>query len=222
MHTFLKNMLACPLCYGDLKWGITEQDGDHIESAETFCQNCGAIYPVRDGIGIFLPPDLPRNDLWKQVDSGLIRHLNDNPETRQKLLDVPLETLAPADQFFRALALEAQGDYAEAEKASSMAWPKIYTPEYLDCYHRQEDYIVEWLSAEQGPIFDLASGRCNLAILLAQKLDQPIIASDFSLQVLRNNRGRLKFLNLYERISLLAFDARWTPFKQGVVKRLTT
>lgn len=222
MHAFLIELLECPTCHGELSWTVIARDRDRIEAAEARCKHCGVVYPVRDGIGIFLTSDLPRDDLWEQVDSGLSQYLNGNPDIRRRLMDAPLETLAPADQFFRALALETQGDFAEAKRASDVAGPQMYTPEYRNCYHRQRDYIVERLSAATEPIFDLASGRCDLAVLIAQKVAQPLVASDFSLRVLRHNRGRLKFLNLYDRFSLLAFDARLTPFKNGAIPTMTT
>ena len=222
MHAFLLDMLECPKCHGKLNWTITERDSDTIEEAEARCGNCATIYPVREGIGIFLTADLPRNDLWEQVDSGLTRYLSEKLHLRQRLMDVPVETLAPADQFFRAMALEGYGDYAEAKRIADLAGPHLYTTEYTECYHRQRDYIVEQVSRLEGPIYDLASGRCDLAIVLAQKLDRPIIASDFSLRVMRTSRKRLKFLNLYEHFSLLVYDARLTPFKDSVIGTMTT
>jgi uncharacterized protein YbaR (Trm112 family) len=66
MHSFLLEMFACPACYGTLKWEILEQRDDRIEAAEALCTACTAAYPVREGIGLFLTPDLPRNDLWEQ------------------------------------------------------------------------------------------------------------------------------------------------------------
>ena len=37
-------------------------------------------YPVREGIGLFLLPDLPRNDLWEQAESQLSRYLREHTE----------------------------------------------------------------------------------------------------------------------------------------------
>jgi len=57
---------------------------------------------------------------------------------------------------------------------------------------------------------------------MARRLAQPIVTTDFSPRVLRRDRWRLEFFGLYDRVSLLAFDARRTPFKDGAVKTLTT
>src|SRR5512141_2092907 len=115
MHTYLIEMLECPACHGKLDWDITEQNEDRIETAQVCCNSCAAVYSVRDGIGLFLTPELQRNDLWEQVDSGLIQHLRDHPQHERQLMDVPLDTLTPADQFFRALWLEEQGRFLEAQ-----------------------------------------------------------------------------------------------------------
>jgi len=222
MHSFLLEMFACPACHGTLKWDLMEQRDNRIEAAEARCTACDAVYPVREGIGLFLTPDLPRNDLWEQSGSQLTRYLNEHPEIEQQLMHVPVETLSPADQFLRAMVLEEREDYTQAEVAADLARRGLYTPEYLACAASQKNYLAEQLAATPGPIVDLTSGRGELVQVLAQKINQPIVATDFSPRVLRRNRRWLQFLGLYERVTLLAFDARRTPFKDGAVKTLTT
>lgn len=222
MHTYLIDMLECPACHGELDWNITEHVDKRIIVAEATCQSCASIYPVRDGIGLFLTPDLPRNDLWEQVDSGLVRYLREHRELEQQLLESSLERLNPADQFFRALVLEARGNYREARVAEEAANRGLYTTEYLACWTSQFDYVIAQLSATSGPIVDLASGRCYLVETLAHRLRRPVVATDFSPAVQRRNRHRLEHSGLYADVSLLAFDARRTPFKHGSVATLTT
>lgn len=222
MHTFLIEMLQCPACHGKLEWNIVEQNENRIETAEAHCNACTTAYPVREGIGLFLTPDLQRNDLWEQVESGLIQHLRQHPELERQLMEVPLETLAPADQFFRALVLEEQGNYIEARVVEDSANKLLYTPAHISCRDIQLDYVVEWLSTTEGPIVDLASGRGYLVEELARRLKRPIVATDFSPGVLRRDRSRLKSFGLYDHVSLLALDARRTPFKDGAIGTLTT
>jgi ubiquinone/menaquinone biosynthesis C-methylase UbiE len=92
----------------------------------------------------------------------------------------------------------------------------------LNCSQRQFDYVTDRLTSGQDPIVDLASGRCYLVEKLAARLHHPIVATDFSLRVLRQDQKRLESEGLYDRVSLLAFDARRTPFKDGAIKTLTT
>jgi len=222
MHTYLVEMLECPACHDKLEWTIVERSGNRIEAAEAHCSACDAVYPVRDGIGLFLTPELPRNDMWEAVDSGVIKHLREHPEIERKLMKVPLDTLAPADQFFRALVLEERGKYHEAQIVEDSANKGLYTPEYTNCWNSQLNYVVEWLSGTDGPIVDLASGRCYLVEKVVSKLKRPVIATDFSPGVLRRDRRWLESFGLYDHVSLLAFDARRTPFKDGAVETLTT
>lgn len=222
MHTYLIEMLECPTCHNTLDWNIIEQNEDRIETAEAHCKTCTTTYPVRDGIGLFLTPDLRRNDLWEQVESGLSRHLREHPEVERQLMGVPFETLTPADQFFRALVLEEQGHYFEAHIAEDSANNGLYTPEQRDCWNSQMNYVVASLSKTEGPIVDLASGRCYLVERLIRKLKRPVVATDFSPGVLSKDCKRLKSLGLYDYVSLLAFDARCTPFKNGTIGNLTT
>ena len=222
MQEFLMEMLECPSCHGELNWKIIQHQGDRIEEAEVNCKKCGDTYPVKEGIGLFLTPDLPRNDLWEQLDSQLIQYLRENPQIESKLMDAPLNTLNPADQFFRAQILEERGEFAQAKAIANLAYSELYAPEYLKCYNAQINYLIAQLSIFDGPIIDLASGRGDLAELLVRKLKQPIVFTDFSPQILRRNRRWLEFFGLYERVSLLAFDARLSPFKDGMIKMMTT
>ena len=222
MQEFLIEMLECPSCHGELNWKIIQHQGDRIEEAEVNCKKCGDTYPVKEGIGLFLTPDLPRNDLWEQLDSQLIQYLRENPQIESKLMDAPLNTLNPADQFFRAQILEEREEFAQAKAITNLAYSELYAPEYLKCYNAQINYLIAQLSIFGGPIIDLASGRGDLAELLVRKLKQPIVFTDFSPQILRRNRRWLEFFGLYERVSLLAFDARLSPFKDGMIKMMTT
>jgi uncharacterized protein YbaR (Trm112 family) len=70
MKNYVFEMLECPVCHNQLNWQIASENQDRLEQAEAHCSGCEAMYPVRDGIGIFLTPDLSRNDTWEHVDSG--------------------------------------------------------------------------------------------------------------------------------------------------------
>jgi uncharacterized protein YbaR (Trm112 family) len=215
-------MLQCPACQGALSWEIFEREAGRIEAAMARCNACDAAYPVRDGIGLFLTPDLPRNDLWEEVESGLTQYLRANPETKSALMDVELRTLAPADQFFRAMMLESLGKFTQAKAALELSMSQLYSEAQTACLQSQYDYVTEQLAGAGGPIVDLASGRGGLIEVLAQRLTQPLILTDFSPRVLRDNRRRFEFEGLYHRMSMLSFDARRTPFKEGALLNVTT
>jgi len=222
MHSFVTGLLQCPACRGTLQWEIQAQREGCIEEAEATCSDCGARYVVHEGIGAFLTPDLQRNDLWQDVDSQLHGYLDEHPQVARQLLDSPLESLGPVDQFYRGQALEERGDWVGAKAAAEVAERGLYTPEYVSAYHSQLAYVVEHAAVGDGPLVDLASGRGALVDRLASLGARPIIATDFSLRVLRRDQRWLEFLGLAERVSLLAFDARRTPFKNGAIATLTT
>ena len=222
MQEFLIEMLECPTCHGELKWKVNRHQEDRIEEAEVVCKNCGVVYPVHKGIGIFLTPDLPREDFWEQVNSQLMHFLRENPQIEKKLMDTPLNNLNPADQYFRALILEEREQYVLAKATIDLAQSKMYTPEYLKCFNSQINYLIAQVSVFNSPIIDLASGRVEFAEIMLHKLKQPVVVTAFSPQVLYRNRRWLEFFGLYERVSLLAFDARLSPFKDGAVEVMTT
>ena len=80
MHDFLVPLLECPACHGTLAWKVLKRCRERIEEAEASCTACGTAYPTREGIALFLTPDLPRNDLWEQVETGLGHYLREHPE----------------------------------------------------------------------------------------------------------------------------------------------
>jgi len=222
MQEFLIEMLECPICHGELIWKINHRIENRIEEAEAVCKNCSAVYPVQKGIGIFLTPDLQRNDFWEQVGSQLAQFLQKNPLIEKKLMDTPLNELNPTDQNFRASILEERGKYFLAKATIDVALSKTYTQEYLKCFNSQIDYLIAQLSSFDAPIVDLASGRVEFAEIILGKLNQAVVITDFSPRILYRNRKWLEFFDLYDKVSLLAFDARRTPFKDGAVEVMTT
>jgi uncharacterized protein YbaR (Trm112 family) len=222
MLDYLVQVLQCPACHGELSWQVTVRCGESIEEGEARCTACRAKYPIREGVAVFLTPDLRRKDLWEDVDSRLIQYLRQHPDVEHQLMDVPLAALAPADQYYRGLVLEERGDFAQAKAALDAARPGLYVAEHLACHRQQMEHLVETLARGDGPIVDLASGRCQLVEALARALARPIVATDFSPRVLWRDRRWLEFLGLLEGISFLAFDARRTPFKDASLETLTT
>lgn len=222
MNFDLLDMLECPICHCQLDWNIKSSSKEHIEQAEVNCTGCSAVYHVKDGIGIFLTPDLPRNDLWDQVDSQLALYLREHPQLEKQLMEGPVEELSPTDQHYRALILDERGDFAAAKKIEDQANENLYTTELSACWKSQVEYTVDSLASFEGPIVDLASGRCYLVGEIVDRLHRPVIATDFSLTVLRRDRKYFQFLGLDDLVSFLAFDARKTPFKKDAVGIMTT
>jgi uncharacterized protein YbaR (Trm112 family) len=58
MRRELLDILACPVCKGDLKLEVTEENEEEIVSGKLICTSCGTEYPIEDGIPNMLPPDL--------------------------------------------------------------------------------------------------------------------------------------------------------------------
>ena len=222
MHKNLIEVLECPSCHGNLAWEIHERMDERVVTARARCQACRADYSVRDEIGIFLTPDLPRDDLWEAGSQHLTEWVQTHPEAASRLMDGRISELGAADLFFRSMLHEERGELGEAQSAFDAAWPQLYTEDWHTCFKRQIDYVLERLQGTGGPIIDLASGRCYLVIELLTELSCPVVATDFSPRVLRRDRSILKKRGLYDRVSLLAFDARKTPFRDRSVETMTT
>jgi len=114
------------------------------------------------------------------------------------------------------------GEYKQARALEKLAEKGIYTREYRACWQSQIEYVIEQLARAEGPVVDLASGRCYLVEQVARRLDRLVVATDFSPRVLKRDRAWLKVMGLYDQVSLLALDAQRTPFRAGSVGTLTT
>lgn len=58
MKRDLLDILACPLCKGDLTLEVFEENEKEIMTGKLCCQACKECYPIEDGIPNMLPPDL--------------------------------------------------------------------------------------------------------------------------------------------------------------------
>ena len=57
MKKTLTDILACPVCRGELALSVeTEEEGEVIKGA-LHCGKCGVDYPIEDGIPNLLPPE---------------------------------------------------------------------------------------------------------------------------------------------------------------------
>ena len=53
----LVNILACPVCKGELKLTVTAEEGEEIITGSLHCENCRVDYPVEESIPNLLPPE---------------------------------------------------------------------------------------------------------------------------------------------------------------------
>jgi len=50
-------ILACPVCKGDLELRVGEEKGEEIVTGSLYCSKCSYSYPIADTIPNLLPPD---------------------------------------------------------------------------------------------------------------------------------------------------------------------
>ncbi|MCR3882761.1 methytransferase partner Trm112 [Methanotrichaceae archaeon M04Ac] len=58
MKRDLMEILACPMCKGDLDLEVFEEKDGEILKGKLCCKGCGESYPIEDGIPNMLPPEL--------------------------------------------------------------------------------------------------------------------------------------------------------------------
>jgi len=54
----LMEILACPMCKGNLELTVEKENGKEIISGWLYCAKCNERYPIVDAIPNLLPPDL--------------------------------------------------------------------------------------------------------------------------------------------------------------------
>jgi len=58
MKKELVNILACPVCKGDLELNVTEENDYEVVTGSLRCPRCGVSYPIKEAIPNLLPPDM--------------------------------------------------------------------------------------------------------------------------------------------------------------------
>ncbi|MEK7353976.1 MAG: methytransferase partner Trm112 [Chloroflexota bacterium] len=56
MKKELMEILACPLCKGELELSVKEENKKEIVSGTLYCKKCNQRYPIVDTIPNLLPP----------------------------------------------------------------------------------------------------------------------------------------------------------------------
>ncbi len=57
MKKELMDILACPLCKGELQLSIEEENEKEVVSGTLYCTSCDVRYPIVDTIPNLLPPE---------------------------------------------------------------------------------------------------------------------------------------------------------------------
>jgi uncharacterized protein YbaR (Trm112 family) len=52
------DILACPVCKGDLILDVVEEKEEEVISGTLYCPLCNEQYPIDEGIPNLLPPNL--------------------------------------------------------------------------------------------------------------------------------------------------------------------
>ena len=60
MLKVMMEILACPVCKGELTLSSDQEDGDEVVEGSLHCAKCNETYPIRKTIPNLLPPDLRR------------------------------------------------------------------------------------------------------------------------------------------------------------------
>ena len=50
-------ILACPVCKGELKLRVDAEDNQEILTGALYCPKCNLTYPINDAIPNLLPPE---------------------------------------------------------------------------------------------------------------------------------------------------------------------
>ena len=58
MKRELMDILACPMCKGNLTLTVTKEEDDEVVEGSLQCDSCEETYPIEDTIPNLLPPSL--------------------------------------------------------------------------------------------------------------------------------------------------------------------
>jgi uncharacterized protein YbaR (Trm112 family) len=58
MRKDLMDILACPVCKGNLELTVDKESDEEVIEGSLFCAKCDERYPIEDSIPNLLPPEL--------------------------------------------------------------------------------------------------------------------------------------------------------------------
>ena len=58
MKKDLMEILACPVCKGELELRVEAEEGDEVVTGSLVCHRCDETYLIDDAIPNLLPPDM--------------------------------------------------------------------------------------------------------------------------------------------------------------------
>ena len=58
MKKDLMDILACPVCKGELALRVESEEEDEVLEGSLLCAKCDESYPIADGIPNLLPPEM--------------------------------------------------------------------------------------------------------------------------------------------------------------------
>ncbi len=57
MKKELVDILACPVCKGELELTVEKENDGEVASGSLYCRKCDELYPIVDTIPNLLPPE---------------------------------------------------------------------------------------------------------------------------------------------------------------------
>lgn len=217
MHKSLVPLLICPVCRGELKSRVDKEDASHIIEGGFVCQSCKRAYPVIDGIGVFLSGEEIADDFWKEQETFAATFRRQHPVRYFLLTKTLLGNIRPEHYFLKGLLLENEETLEKASK-------RIYTKDYLIGYEKTKKALFEIEKDSPDIILEIACGRGGFfkSFLQSRKGRAVYVASDFSLTVLRNNLKWLRRHGFQNQVTLMVFDAKAMPFRDGSIPAATS
>ena len=222
MFKFLKEMLVCPECHGELIWEITDENDIHIIEAKIKCHDCNKIYAVKNGVGCFVEYVKSSDDGWQNEENWLNNLLAENPDIREKLMTTDIEEMNAADIMVRAKICRKEGNVAEADRLGKFWFKKAYKNEQIEAIFGQIDYIVNLLKDEKNIILDVASGEGGIVQKFLENTDTRIVSSDISFHVMEKAKESAEEKGYGDRVSYIAFDLNKTPFRDKSINIMTS
>ena len=58
MNKELMEIIACPMCKGELELRVETEDGEEVITGSLICHQCDETYPIENAIPNLLPPNM--------------------------------------------------------------------------------------------------------------------------------------------------------------------
>ncbi len=214
MDIRMTKFIICPTCRNELWWEIKEKNNNRIINGYAKCMECREIYPIKNGIAIFLPIKWQNMKIWRRSERVAVQKM----EMGEEHETLKNENIRQPSEILNMIRYRNRQGIIRNEALYHQYMESIGMPDTVS----KLCYLARRCAKEVNDvdyILDFASGKCLLVNELSKLKNCHVIVNDINpIVVMQAQQNFEKF----EHMSFMAFDMKRSPFRNKSIHTVTT